>query len=139
MSVKTLLISPLGSFTLTGFPLIARQADGNESLLRLPNTLRYPSHAGSCQKRRRLFSPSVQRTIKTQRAGLLSKCYDDVDIARLSAINAFFLAQAKMIYYNISGTVSGALTVVRCRFTTVAVDDFMTLIINFYFQYRNFL
>ena len=138
MSVKTLLISPLGSFTLTGFPLIARQADGNESLLRLPNTLRYPSHAGSCQKRRCLFSPSVQRTIKAQQAGLLSKCYDDVDIARLSAINAF-LAQAKMIYYNISGTVSGALTVVRCRFTTVAVDDFMTLIINFDFQYRNFL
>ena len=138
MSVKTLLISPLGSFTLTGFPLIGRQADGNESLLRLPNTLRYPSHAGSCQKRRRLFSPSVQRTIKTQRAGLLSKCYDDVDIARRSAINAF-LAQAKMIYYNISGTVFEALTVVRCRFTTVAVDDFMTLIINFCSQYRSFL
>lgn len=138
MSVKTLLISPLGSFTLTGFPLIARQADGNESLLRLPNTLRYPTHAGSCQKRRCLFSPSVQRTIKAQQAGLLSKCYDDVDIARLSAINAF-LAQAKMIYYNISGTVSGTLTVVRCRFTTVAVDDFMTLIINIYLQYRNFL
>ena len=138
MSVKTLLISPLGSFTLTGFPLIARQADGNESLLRLPNTLRYPTHAGSCQKRRCLFSPSVQRTIKAQQAGLLSKCYDDVDIARLSAINAF-LAQAKMIYYNISGTDSGTLTVVRCRFTTVAVDDFMTLIINIYLQYRNFL
>lgn len=44
-----------------------------------------------------------------------------------------------MIYYNISGTDSGTLTVVRCRFTTVAVDDFMTLIINIYLQYRNFL
>ena len=44
-----------------------------------------------------------------------------------------------MIYYNISGTVFEALTVVRCRFTTAAVDDFMTLIINFCFQYRSFL